>query len=62
MDVEVGVNSIDGGGTGGFGRSMLNLPLGDRAALRVVGYYHDIPGFIDARGPGGTLEEDVNDG
>ena len=41
---------------------MLNLPLGDRAALRLVGYYNDIPGYIDAHGPGGTLDEDVNSG
>ena len=50
------------GGQGGFVRSMINTPLGDRAALRVVGYFNELPGFIDAHGPGGTLDEDVNDG
>ena len=61
-DAEIAVNSIDDGDTGGSVRSMINLPLGDRAALRVVGYYNDLPGFIDAHGPGGTLDEDVNGG
>jgi outer membrane receptor protein involved in Fe transport len=61
-DAEIGFSSIDDGGTGGNFRAMLNLPMGDRAALRLVGYYSDIPGFIDAHGPGGTLDEDVNGG
>ena len=60
--VEGGFNMIDDGGDGGFVRSMINMPMGDRAALRVVGYYNEMPGFIDARGPGGTLDEDVNNG
>ena len=60
--VEGGFTMIDDGGNGGFARSMLNLPMGDRAALRVVGYYNELPGFIDAHGPGGTLDEDVNNG
>ncbi len=60
--VEGGFNMIDDGGDGGFIRSMINMPLGDRAALRVVGYYNEMPGFIDARGPGGTLHQDVNNG
>src|SRR5688572_30091329 len=61
-DFEVGLTSIDDGDTGGNVKAMLNVPLGSRAALRLVGYYNDIPGFIDAHGPGGTLDEDVNDG
>ncbi len=59
---EVGIQSVDDGGTGGNVRGMLNLPLGDRAALRLVGYYNDFPGYIDAHGPGGTFDEDVNSG
>src|SRR5688572_2392512 len=61
-DFEVGISTISDGGDGGFVRSMFNVPLGDRAALRVVGYFNELPGFIDAHGPGGTLDEDVNDG
>ena len=61
-DFEVGINTISDGGDGGFVRSMFNVPLGDRAALRVVGYFNEMPGFIDAHGPGGTLDQNVNDG
>jgi iron complex outermembrane receptor protein len=61
-DFEVGITTISEGGDGGFVRGMFNVPLSDRAALRVVGYFNEMPGFVDARGPGGTLDEDVNDG
>jgi iron complex outermembrane receptor protein len=61
-DFEVGISTISDGGDGGFIRSMFNVPLGDRAALRVVGYFNELPGYIDAHGPDGTLDEDVNDG
>ena len=61
-DVEVTGSSIDGGGTGGNVSGMFNMPMGNTAALRVVGYYSDIPGFIDAVQPGGTVNEDVNGG
>jgi len=61
-DVEVTGSSIDGGDTGGSVRGMFNMPMSDTAALRVVGYYSDIPGFIDAVQPGGSVHEDVNGG
>ncbi|MBM4220251.1 MAG: TonB-dependent receptor [Gammaproteobacteria bacterium] len=61
-DVEVGMTSIDDGDTGGNVRAMLNMPMGDRSALRLVGYYNQLPGFIDAHGPNGRLNEDVNGG
>ena len=61
-DFEIGVNTISDGGDGGFIRGMVNVPLGDRAALRVVGYFNEMPGYIDAHGPDGTLDQNVNDG
>ncbi len=61
-DVEVTGNSIDGGATGGNVSGMFNMPMGSTAALRVVGYYSDIPGFIDAVQPGGSKNQDVNGG
>jgi iron complex outermembrane receptor protein len=61
-DFEVGLSTISDGGDGGFVRGMLNVPLGDRLALRVVGYFNEVPGYIDAHGPGGVLDENVNDG
>ena len=49
-DFEVGINQISDGGQGGYARSMINMPMGDRAALRVVGYFNELPGYIDAHG------------
>ncbi len=60
--VELNVNTIDSGGTGGYGKAFYNTPLGDNAALRIVAYYDDLPGFIDAHQPDGSLKKDVNDG
>jgi iron complex outermembrane recepter protein len=61
-DFEVGLSTISDGGDGGFVRGMVNVPLGDRAALRVVGYFNEVPGYIDAHGPDGVLDQNVNDG
>ena len=44
---EVGISSVDGGGSGHDLHGMVNLPLGDKLALRVVGYTNEAPGFID---------------
>jgi iron complex outermembrane receptor protein len=58
--VEANVNVIDGGNAGSHIKGAINLPLGDSAAIRAVGYYTRYAGFIDAQGPGGG--ENVNDG
>lgn len=58
--VEANVNIIDGGNAGSHLKGAVNLPLGDNAAIRAVGYYTRYAGFIDAAGPGGG--ENVNDG
>ncbi|HLZ78710.1 MAG TPA: TonB-dependent receptor [Sphingomonas sp.] len=42
-----GVSTVAHGAVGGDGSAMLNLPLGDRAALRVVGYASSDGGYID---------------
>jgi len=44
---EAGINTVDGSGSGHDLHGMVNLPLGDRLALRVVGYSNDAPGFIN---------------
>ncbi len=59
---EVGLSTIDGGGSGGDVRGMINMAMSDRAALRVVGYYNELPGYIDAIRPGGAVKKNVNDG
>jgi outer membrane receptor protein involved in Fe transport len=43
---EVTGETVDHGGTGGDYRAMLNLPLGDKMALRISGFDQDVAGFI----------------
>ncbi len=43
-------------------RGVVNLPMADTAALRVVGYYNEMAGFIDSVYPGRGVREDVNGG
>ncbi|MGH8286475.1 MAG: TonB-dependent receptor [Steroidobacteraceae bacterium] len=47
---------------GGSIKGAFNVPIGDTAALRVVGYYNELAGFIDGVYPGRALNEDVNGG
>ncbi len=61
--VEGSLNVIDGGGTGGHIKGMVNLPISeDKAAVRVVGYHTEYAGFIDALREGGSIDENVNSG
>jgi iron complex outermembrane recepter protein len=61
-DFEAGYNLVDDGGDGQQIKAMMNFALGDRAAMRVVGYHENLPGFIDAVQPDGTVIDDVNSG
>ncbi|MBL8270152.1 TonB-dependent receptor [Steroidobacter sp.] len=47
---------------GGNLKGMINAPLGQTAAVRLVGYYNEIAGFIDSVYPGRAKREDVNSG
>ena len=58
--VEADMSKISDGGSGGGLKAALNVPMGDAAAMRVVGYHTKFGGWIDALGPGGG--EDVNEG
>ena len=58
--VEANVSLVDGDDIGGHLKGAVNLPLGENAALRAVGYFTRYGGFIDALGPAGG--KDVNDG
>ncbi len=60
--VELNVNSVTDGGTGGHVKGMVNMPLSDTAALRAVGYTTEYGGFIDAFIEGGGKKEDVDSG
>jgi len=61
-EIEASLNTLEDGGEGGHLKGMLNIPLGDSAAMRLVGYHTEYAGFIDALREGGGLTEDVNDG
>jgi iron complex outermembrane receptor protein len=58
--VEGNLNHVADGEMGGHLKGAINVPLGDTAAIRAVGYYQKYAGFIDAIGPAGG--DDVNDG
>src|SRR5262249_3491188 len=46
--VEVNANKISDGGSGGGVKAAINVPMGDAAAMRLVGYYTKFGGWIDA--------------
>jgi len=58
--VEANLNLVDGDDIGGHLKGAVNIPMGDKAALRAVGYYTRYGGFINAVGPAGG--DDVNSG
>lgn len=58
--IEGNLNLVGGGDVGGSLKGAINLPLGDKAALRAVGYYTNYAGFIDAIGP--AAGENINGG
>ena len=58
--VEANLNLVDGDDIGGHLKGAVNVPIGDKAALRAVGYYTRYGGFINAIGPAG--KKDVNSG
>jgi iron complex outermembrane recepter protein len=55
---ETGVSTMDGGGTGYVGKAAVNVPVGDNAAIRFVGAYEKIPGYVDRAAPGDWFEPD----
>src|SRR5688500_4488905 len=59
---EVTLSHVQDGSSGGDVRLMLNAPISDNVALRIVGFGSKFPGFIDAIQPDLRVREDVNDG
>ena len=59
---EVDLNTIAQGSQGGHAKAVLNVPLGDRAAVRLVTYGTRYGGSIDARRGDNQVQKDVNDG
>ncbi|MBI1364575.1 MAG: TonB-dependent receptor [Alphaproteobacteria bacterium] len=60
--LEGNVNVIDGGGVGGHAKGMLNIPMGDKMALRVVAYDTEYGGFLDAQYEDGRIKKNINSG
>ena len=58
--VEANLNAVEEDDLGGHLKGAVNVPLGQTAAVRVVGYYQKFAGFIDAVGPAGG--KNINDG
>jgi iron complex outermembrane receptor protein len=59
---DASIEDVTHGDLGGSARGALNIPVGDTAALRLVAYWHHLPGFVDAIQPDGSVKKDVNDG
>ena len=59
---ELGGSVIGGGSAGGNAKFGFNVPLGERAALRVASYFNRIAGYIDAVQPDLSVDENVNEG
>ena len=58
--IEANLNLVDGEDLGGHLKGAVNVPLGENAAARAVGYYTRYGGFIDAIGP--AAGKNINDG
>jgi iron complex outermembrane receptor protein len=59
---ELTASTVDDGEFGGSVKAALNLPMGETVAARLVGYYSELPGFIDSIYPDRGKKEDVNGG
>jgi len=59
---EFSLSSVGDGSMGGSAKAAINVPIGDRAAMRAVGYYTRYGGYIDAIRPGSNTSDNVNDG
>ena len=60
--VELDGGGLTGGNATGYGKFGFNVPVGSKAAARVVSYFDRLPGFTDAVQPDLSLDKDVNDG
>ena len=59
---EVGGSWVGAGAQGSTAKIGINAPLGERSAVRLVGYSNRLPGWMDAVQPDSTINNDVNGG
>lgn len=60
--VEGNLNLVGGDDWGGHLKGVINLPVTEHGAIRIVGYHTEYGGFVDARREGGAIDENVNNG
>ena len=60
--VEANINTVTDGEEGGHLKGAVNIPMGDKVAMRIVGYATEYAGYIDALGENGNKKSDVNSG
>ena len=61
--VSAGASSVSDGGTGYTVEGYVNAPIGDNAAIRLVGWHRDDPGWIDSTvGTGSACSWNVTGG
>jgi len=60
--VEFGAADVDAGSSVGDVKAGINVPMGEKAAGRFVGYYTHLSGYIDAVQPDLSTDSNVNDG
>jgi len=58
VSMDASLEDVAHGQEGGYLRGALNMPAGDMAAVRLVGYWHHLPGFINAVTPIGSQGAD----
>ena len=55
------VEATEGGGESYMGSAVLNVPLGDKLAVRASGFYRNLGGFIDSVGTDGSdVAKEIN--
>jgi iron complex outermembrane receptor protein len=52
VNAEVGGSDMDGGGAGYLAKSAVNFPISQDSAVRIVGAYEHVPGYINRATPG----------
>src|SRR5436190_13841261 len=58
---ELGLSAVGGGNMGGDVKIGVNVPIGEKAAARVVAYFDRLAGYIDAVQPTLFVKKNVND-
>ena len=59
---ELTLSSISDGGIGASAKAAVNVPIGDKSAMRIAAYYTKYGGYIDAVQPSLSVDDDVNGG